>query len=729
MEIIEETELKRPKSHFNTIVSFLKSDDNETSEQVPPSPPKNPSPIFVSTIGSFTIELDHPYKYFTNFASGQILPITIPYLLREKPQTESKNWISTQKEVFTKWMSHILKITIKPENLQKNFQNCIIPSYLIEKLTGKKVPLNLLNYEPKNRTHELQNAKNFLQFMEEDCKLEFVNAIPEELVDGDLDVILDLIWSLILKFHMHRDIKDYDPQLYESFLEVELMIDWVNNCIAEHELKVVNLKTDLVDGKVLLYILQRFDDSIEIQEILALEDVRKIVSKALELAESKLNIPQIVTSENLCEKFDLCSNLTYLSFFRQLELQRLSEQSKEDLKEKGVDMKEFQKISEIVEEEETKKTIEKRNLYEPKDVYSGLKQRRRDSIQQRYLGDYLRVNTKEAIRLQLILHNATNVLFSGIVTKLTDKKEDIIWVITEKYIFEFDRGVGNILQKTFLISKLTGVGVSSFKDGIYILYLPNKNDEMYESIRKTEICDVLSKVQLSTNGKELKMTVGESIAFHPNPINFNLILSIKTIEYVTFWRSSQVNATTIEFDSDESLKILVPKDKENDNNQWEGVISDQKESIYDGNKLRNRSSITREFLGDYLALKDTRRMMEFMKKTGERKVIFVDRCKSIPFHQISDNERGIHKYPDCIILLSKEKFYKLEDSYEMKIDCCFELRHVLYIFTSTLNDNFFLVKTLTHGDFLFNSNKKTEIISMIAKYNDHDKLKIFCVNK
>jgi hypothetical protein len=43
----------------------------------------------------------------------------MPNLLKEKTITSSKNWVSTQKEVFTHWMSHVLGIKIKPENLQQ----------------------------------------------------------------------------------------------------------------------------------------------------------------------------------------------------------------------------------------------------------------------------------------------------------------------------------------------------------------------------------------------------------------------------------------------------------------------------------------------------------------------------------------------------------------------------------------------------------------------------------
>jgi hypothetical protein len=708
------------------------------------------TPIFTSGESTFKIQIDHPKDFFENFASGKLIPISMPNLLKEKTITSSKNWVSTQKEVFTHWMSHVLGIKIKPENLQKHFETCIIPTDLIEKLTGMKEPNLLLNYHPKNRKDLMQNATNFIGFMMDDCNLPFVTATAQELVDGELDVILELIWSLILKFHIHKNMEDYNPEFYESYFGSDLLIDWINFSIREYGHQIENLKIDLSDGKALVYLLHQYTEDVELEPLLQIKDAKKMISRAIELAEEKLKIPPLITAEQFVEKFDLQSNITYLSYFRNLDHDWSLKIVKED-KAESVHSESQSVFDESILEDtfELKSSEDSMDGFTPRlesnklarsqkrrksialnefDVYSGLKKRRRDSISFKYQGDYLRVKTIDPIKLFLTLKSEENVLFSGIVTKLTDKQDDVIWVITDKHIHQFDRKFGNIFQKTIHIERITGIGLSPFKDGIFVIYVDG-NDELFESIRKSEICTVLASAKRSIGSKDLEILVNETISYEPNPVNFNLFFSNKLkVKYITFWKSKEVLVPTIEFTSDKAFKILISNDEE-DIPAWPGTVPDNPNSIYGGDKLRRIASKTRMHLGDYLAIKESKRMENFLKRTGEKKLLFANRIKSFPFSQFTENQRISSKFPDILLIMTKENLYICEDSLELKIECNLELRHILFIFTSTFADDFFLIKTLKNGDMLFNSNKKSEIITLMIKHNDHKLLKIIATNK
>jgi hypothetical protein len=726
--------------------------------------------------------------------SNQMIPFLTGSFLKEKPSlTSSKNYVSTQKEVFSNWMSYILNFHIKSENIQKYFRNCIVPLDLVEKLTSIYAPKDLLNFEPTNRNHEIENATKFLNFMEKSCNIQ-LSIRPEELVDGELDVILNLIWCLILKYQIYKNKEGIDfEKSQNTFHEVQDMVEWVNDSFNSFEIKITNLKTDLVDGKVLIYLLHKFDSTVIVEDLLKFSPNKRIV-KVIELAKEKLKIPSIINEKQIMEEFDLLSNLTYLSFFKELDEEYnfislkpklepkasffigvdggsregnlLDDFGEEDLSgnvekldisvnelrnptttdttvvfqgqknvtvvEKIIEKKiqtsvtgesiEFQPNQEEINERplvlEVKK-IEKVNVNvkeTSKDIFKGLKQRRKDSITKIYKGDYIGVNTMESIRILLNLTNESKILFSGIVTKLTDKTEDVIWVITEQFIYELDRNIGNIIKNKINISKMTGMGFSTYKDGLFVLYFPNKNDHLYESIRKTEICEVLMKsYKTISNGNEFDIVVDETIKFNPNPVNFNILLAKTTVKFISFVENRKVDAPTISI-SKEFMKIEIPPESENP--KWEGSLNDEKGSIYSGQKMRNRSSVSRQFIGDYLALKNTNRMNDLLERNGEKQFIFVDRARHVKFENISENQKSLKDFSTVIILITDSKFYILmDDAFQLKVVLSFKLKHVKFVFTSKYSDNYMLIRTTTHDeDFLFHSPKKTEIISILSKH-------------
>jgi hypothetical protein len=729
-----------------------------------------------------------------NFESGQdfsnqMIPFLTGSFLKEKPSlTSSKNYVSTQKEVFSNWMSYILNFQIKSENIQKYFRNCIVPLDLVEKLTSIYAPKDLLNFEPTNRNHEIENATKFLNFMEKSCDIQ-LSIRPEELVDGELDVILNLIWCLILKYQIYKNKEGIDFEKSQStFHEVQDMVEWVNDSLQSFEMKITNLKTDLVDGKVLIYLLHKFDSTVNVGDLLKFSPNKRIV-KVIELAKEKLKIPSIINEKQIMEEFDLLSNLTYLSFFKELDEEYNFISLKPKLKPKasfffGVDgvsregnlLDDFgeedlsgnvEKLDISVDELKNPTTMDTKVVFErqegvtvvervikkktqtsvteesiefqpiqdkeinevplipevkkiekvketSKDVFKGLKQRRKDSITKIYQGDYIGVNTMESIRIVLNLTNESRILFSGIVTKLTDKTEDVIWVITEQFIYELDRNIGNIIKNKINISKMTGMGFSTYKDGLFVLYFPNKNDHLYESIRKTEICEVLMKSYKSiSNGNEFDIIVDETIKFNPNPVNFNILLAKTTVKFISFVENRKVDAPTISI-SKEFMKIEIPPESETP--KWEGSLNDEKGSIYSGQKMRNRSSVSRQFIGDYLALKNTNRMNDLLERNGEKQFIFVDRARHVKFENISENQKSLKDFYTVIILITDSKFYILmDDAFQLKVVLSFKLKHVKFVFTSKYSDNYMLIRTTTHDeDFLFHSPKKTEIISILS---------------
>jgi hypothetical protein len=149
LQIIKEDKKKRK--------SFGLFDSQETFDSVPVF---SEGPVSLTSYSSEPIQstdFDSAHDYST-----KLIPLLSGSFLKEKPSlTSSKNYVSTQKEVFSNWMSYILNFNVKSENIQKYFRNCIVPLDLVEKLSSVYAPKYLLNFEPQTEIMKLKMQQSF----------------------------------------------------------------------------------------------------------------------------------------------------------------------------------------------------------------------------------------------------------------------------------------------------------------------------------------------------------------------------------------------------------------------------------------------------------------------------------------------------------------------------------------------------------------------------------------
>jgi hypothetical protein len=112
---------------------------------------------------------------------------------------EQAEWIETQHKTFTNWCNLTLKKAgfTPMKDLVSGFHDGVNLCILVNELTG----LNLkFNKNPKMRIQCIQNVKTALEAIEKDEKIRLVNITADAIVDGNLKLILGLIWSLIRHF-------------------------------------------------------------------------------------------------------------------------------------------------------------------------------------------------------------------------------------------------------------------------------------------------------------------------------------------------------------------------------------------------------------------------------------------------------------------------------------------------------------------------------------------------
>jgi hypothetical protein len=122
--------------------------------------------------------------------------------IEEKPR--DRTWIDVQKKTFTRWSNNFLKDRkLFITDLSTDLASGLLLINLLEIISGKEIGARY-NKAPKIRNQLLENNGIALKFITNQ-HIKLVGIGPEDITDGNLKLILGLIWTLILRFQIQRN--------------------------------------------------------------------------------------------------------------------------------------------------------------------------------------------------------------------------------------------------------------------------------------------------------------------------------------------------------------------------------------------------------------------------------------------------------------------------------------------------------------------------------------------
>ncbi|XP_067824335.1 unconventional myosin-If [Heptranchias perlo] len=159
---------------------------------------------------------------------------------------------------------------------------------------------------------------------------------------------------------------------------------------------------------------------------------------------------------------------------------------------------------------------------EASSILYNFKERRRNSINRNFVGDYLGIEDKPELRQ--FLGKRERIDFADSVTKFDRRfkgiKRDLI--LTPKYIYLIGREkvkkgpekgqIKEILKRKIEIQNITAVSMSTRQDDFVVLHEP-EYDSLLESIFKTELISLLCKRIEELSRQKLKLNFADSIQF------------------------------------------------------------------------------------------------------------------------------------------------------------------------------------------------------------------------
>uniref|UniRef100_A0A8V1AEP3 Filamin B n=1 Tax=Gallus gallus TaxID=9031 RepID=A0A8V1AEP3_CHICK len=238
----------------------------------------------------------------------------------EKDLAEDAPWKRIQQNTFTRWCNeHLRCVNKRIGNLQHDLSDGLRLIALLEVLSQKRM-YRKYHQRPTFRQMQLENVSVALEFLERES-IKLVSIDSKAIVDGNLKLILGLIWTLILHYSISMPVwEDEGDDDAKKQTPKQRLLGWIQNKIPY--LPITNFNQNWQDGKALGALVdscapglcpdwETWDPSKPVDN----------AREAMQQADDWLGVPQVITPEEIIHPdVDEHSVMTYLSQFPKAKL-------------------------------------------------------------------------------------------------------------------------------------------------------------------------------------------------------------------------------------------------------------------------------------------------------------------------------------------------------------------------------------------------------------------------
>ncbi|XP_017114728.1 filamin-C isoform X2 [Drosophila elegans] len=213
-------------------------------------------------------------------------------------------WVEIQANTFRNWVNeHLRETGMQVHDWATDFCDGTCLCALVENLQTRPLKPSW-NRRPANQHHYLENATTALKSIEAD-HIKLVNIGNVDIVNGNIKLILGLIWSLIVRYQIGRS----------KFPPRKLMLAWLQAALPD--CRISNLTTDWNSGVNLAALLDYCQPGLfpHWRSLDPGQSVRNC-TQAMDLAQREFGVPKVLEPEYLASPWlDELSGMTYLSYF------------------------------------------------------------------------------------------------------------------------------------------------------------------------------------------------------------------------------------------------------------------------------------------------------------------------------------------------------------------------------------------------------------------------------
>ncbi|XP_030585128.1 filamin B a isoform X2 [Archocentrus centrarchus] len=237
----------------------------------------------------------------------------------EKDLAEDAPWKKIQQNTFTRWINEHLKCVNKRiVDLQLDLGDGLRLIALLEVLSHKTM-YKKYHPRPTFRQMKLENVSVALEFLDKE-NIKLVSIDSKAIVDGNLKLILGLVWTLILHYSISMPMWEGEDHEAESKTPKQRLLGWIQHKVPD--LPITNFSQDWRDGKALGALVDSCAPGL-CPDWETWDPVRPVenATEAMQLADEWLGIPQVIAPEEIIDpSVDEQSVMTYLSQFPKAKL-------------------------------------------------------------------------------------------------------------------------------------------------------------------------------------------------------------------------------------------------------------------------------------------------------------------------------------------------------------------------------------------------------------------------
>ncbi|XP_018518812.1 LOW QUALITY PROTEIN: filamin-B [Lates calcarifer] len=237
----------------------------------------------------------------------------------EKDLAEDAPWKKIQQNTFTRWINEHLKCVNKRiGDLQLDLGDGLRLIALLEVLSHKKM-YRKYHARPNFRQMKLENVSVALEFLDKE-NIKLVSIDSKAIVDGNLKLILGLVWTLILHYSISMPVWEGEDEEAESKTPKQRLLGWIQHKVPD--LPITNFSQDWRDGKALGALVDSCAPGL-CPDWETWDPVKPVenATEAMQLADDWLGIPQVIAPEEIIDpSVDEQSVMTYLSQFPKAKL-------------------------------------------------------------------------------------------------------------------------------------------------------------------------------------------------------------------------------------------------------------------------------------------------------------------------------------------------------------------------------------------------------------------------
>ncbi|XP_056293610.1 filamin-B isoform X2 [Pseudoliparis swirei] len=238
----------------------------------------------------------------------------------EKDLAEDAPWKKIQQNTFTRWTNEHLKCVNKRiADLQLDLGDGLRLIALLEVLSHQKMSRKY-HPRPNFRQMKLENVSVALEFLDKE-NIKLVSIDSKAIVDGNLKLILGLVWTLILHYSISMPVwEGDDDENLESKTPKQRLLGWIQHKLPD--MPINNFSNDWRNGKALGALVDSCAPGL-CPDWETWDPVRPVenATEAMQLADEWLGIPQVMAPEEIINPgADEQSVMTYLSQFPKAKL-------------------------------------------------------------------------------------------------------------------------------------------------------------------------------------------------------------------------------------------------------------------------------------------------------------------------------------------------------------------------------------------------------------------------